>query len=288
MKIPPGGTAMIRLEKLSKTYSKTGKKAVDSIDLEVKDGEIFGFLGPNGAGKTTTIKMLTGVLRPDEGGATIDGVSMAADPLAAKARFGYVGDNPELWNKLKAHEFLDFIGDVYRVPSEARRERIEALATRFAIADALAASIGSFSRGMKQKLCVVASLLHDPHNWILDEPMVGLDPQAAFDLKETMRSRADAGNCVFFSTHVLEVAERVCDRIGVIARGRLLFVGSLAELRAREPGNEGDSLEELFLDLVDDDGSSRGSDVGSDVGSGKGGGGGGGAGGGGDGRGASS
>ena len=247
---------VIRLEKLSKTYSKSGAKAVDDLSLEVRDGEIFGFLGPNGAGKTTTIKMLTGVLRPDEGRASVDGIPLATNPLAAKTRFGYVGDNPELWNKLKAHEYLDFIGDVYGVEAGARRARIAELAGRFAIADALAASIGSWSRGMKQKLCVVASLLHDPQNWILDEPMVGLDPQAAFDLKELMRSRADAGKSVFFSTHVLEVAERVCDRIGVIARGRLLFVGSIEELRAksRAEGSEGgeETLESLFLDLVED------------------------------------
>ena len=252
---------MIRLEGLSKTYSTSATKAVDDLTLEVRDGEIFGFLGPNGAGKTTTIKMLTGVLRPDAGRIAIDGIDLAAEPLAAKSRFGYVGDNPELWNKLKAHEYLDFIGDVYGVPAAERRNRVAEFAARFAIADVLAASIGSFSRGMKQKLCIVGSLLNDPHNWILDEPMVGLDPQAAFDLKDLMRSRSEAGGMAFFSTHVLEVAERVCDRIGVIARGRLVFVGTLEELRAKRSGNAkgvddvsaGDgSLEHLFLELVAD------------------------------------
>jgi len=244
---------MIKLEGLSKTYSKSGTMAVDGLELEVGDGAIFGFLGPNGAGKTTTIKMLTGVLAPNSGAAFVDGIPLATRPLEAKARFGYVGDNPELWNRLKAHEYLDFIGDVYGVPTSTRRERIAEYASLFAIADALASSIGSWSRGMKQKLCIVGSLLHDPHNWILDEPMVGLDPQAAFDIKELMRARADAGGCVFFSTHVLEVAERVCDRIGVIARGRLLFVGTVEELRTRAGGGE-ESLERLFLDLVEDEG----------------------------------
>lgn len=249
---------MFKLEGIAKTYGGRGRRAVDGLDLEVRRGEIFGFLGPNGAGKTTTIRVLTGVLRPDAGQVTIDGIDLAADPLAAKARFGSVPDNPELWNRLKAHEYLDFLGDVYGVPTELRRRRIEELAGRFAIAEVLGSSIGSFSRGMKQKLCVVGSLLHDPANWILDEPMVGLDPQAAFDLKEMMRARAEAGGSVFFSTHVLEVAERVCDRIGVIARGRLLFVGSLEELRALRngaaeagKGGEEESLESLFLELVE-------------------------------------
>jgi ABC-2 type transport system ATP-binding protein len=243
---------VIKLENLSKTYAKSGTKAVDDLSLEVRDGEIFGFLGPNGAGKTTTIKMLTGVLRPDSGRASIDGIDLATDGLEAKRRFGYVGDNPELWSRLKGREYLDFVADVYGIPDGLRRERITYYTERFAIADALAGSIGSYSRGMKQKLCVTASLLHDPRTWILDEPMVGLDPQAAFDLKETMRQRAAAGHCVFFSTHVLEVAEKLCDRIAVIARGRILFTGSLEELRASRGADQ--SLESLFLDLVDDDG----------------------------------
>ena len=245
---------MIQLESLSKTYARSGTKAVDGLSLEVRDGEIFGFLGPNGAGKTTTLKMLTGVLRPDAGTVKVDGVDMAARPLEAKARFGYVGDNPELFNKLKAHEYLNFVADIYGVPEGERRARVAAIAGRFGIADALASPIGSFSRGMKQKLCVTASLVHEPRNWILDEPMVGLDPQAAFDLKELMRGRAAAGGCVLFSTHVMEVAEHLCDRLAVINKGRIVFVGSLEELRALRAGGdgEGQSLESLFLALVDD------------------------------------
>lgn len=270
---------MIKLEGLSKTYAKGGKKgknsparpAVDDLSLELKPGEIFGFLGPNGAGKTTTIKMLTGVIRPDRGRVEIDGIDLAADPIAAKMRFGYVGDNPELWNKLKGTEFLNFMADVYGVGDAERRGRIERYASRFGIADVLDASISSYSRGMKQKLCVLGSLLHEPPNWILDEPIVGLDPEAAFELKSLMRERADAGATVFFSTHVMEVAEKICDRIGVIAGGRLIFTGSLEELRERRAaeknaaaaagadinggagGEEGGSLERLFLDLVEEE-----------------------------------
>jgi len=242
---------MILLENLSKTYAKSGAKAVDGLSLEIRDGEIFGFLGPNGAGKTTTIKLLTGVLKPDEGRVFIGGVDMAARPLEAKAGFGLVGDNPELFNKLRAREYLNFVADVYRVPDAARQERIASLAERFKIADVLASPIGSYSRGMKQKLCLVASLVHDPAAWVLDEPMVGLDPQAAFDLKELMRERAASGRLVLFSTHVMEVAEKICDRIAIINKGKILFVGTIAELRSRE-GEAGESLESLFLELVDD------------------------------------
>ncbi len=247
---------MIRLAELSKTYAKSGTKAVDDLSLEILDGEIFGFLGPNGAGKTTTIKMLTGVLKPDSGRIEIGGLDMAQRPLEAKGRFGLVGDNPELFNKLRAREYLNFVADMYRVPDEERQARIASLTERFKIADALSSSIGSFSRGMKQKLCIVASLVHDPAAWILDEPMVGLDPQAAFDLKELMRERTASGGLVLFSTHVMEVAEKICDRIAIIDKGRILFVGNLRELRsrgeARSHGPAGASLESLFLELVED------------------------------------
>jgi ABC-2 type transport system ATP-binding protein len=244
---------MIRLTHLSKTYAKSGTKAVDDLSLEIRDGEIFGLLGPNGAGKSTTIKMMTGVLKPDSGLVEIGGVDMASSPIEAKSRFGFVADDPELFNKLRAVEYLNFIADVYRVPDELRRERVASLARRFKIDDVLSASIGSFSRGMKQKVCVIASLLHQPQAWILDEPMVGLDPQAAFDLKETMRERAAAGGLVLFSTHVMEVAEKICDRIAIIDKGRLRFVGTLDELRRREGSSGDDSLESLFLELVEDE-----------------------------------
>jgi len=241
---------MIELSGISKTYAKSAVKAVDGLSVTVKDGEIFGFLGPNGAGKTTTIKALTGVLKADEGSVRIDGIDLTAEPIAAKRRIGYVTDNPELFARLKAAEYLNFVADIYGVGDADRRERTARYAGLFGIKDALAASIGSFSHGMKQKLLVTASLLHDPANWILDEPMVGLDPKSAFNLKELMRERAAAGKTVFFSTHVMEVAEKLCDRLAIINRGKIVFIGALAELKAQR-GADG-SLEKLFLELVDE------------------------------------
>jgi len=241
---------MIELRGISKTYAKSAVKAVEDLSLTVKDGEIFGFLGPNGAGKTTTIKMLTGVLRPDSGSAAVDGIDIAADPLEAKRRIGYVTDNPELFARLKAAEYLNFVGDVYGVDSGTRRARVAEYAGLFGIRDALGGSIGSFSHGMKQKLIVTASLLPDPQNWVLDEPMVGLDPKAAFALKEVMRTRASAGKTVFFSTHVMEVAERLCDRLAIISKGRIVNEQDRNKLKSSR-GADG-SLESLFLELVDD------------------------------------
>ncbi|MBP7263576.1 MAG: ABC transporter ATP-binding protein [Spirochaetia bacterium] len=241
---------MIELSRVSKSYAKSGVKAVNDADVTVKNGEIFGFLGPNGAGKTTTIKLMTGVLKPDSGTVSIDGIDMAERALDAKRRFGYVTDNPELFARLKASEYLNFVADVYGVDTADRRERVERYASLFEIKDVLNASIGSYSHGMKQKLLVTASLVHDPDNWILDEPMVGLDPRSSFNLKELMRERVAAGKTVFFSTHVMEVAERLCDRLSIINKGAILFTGTLAELKTR--GSSDSSLEKLFLELVDD------------------------------------
>ena len=248
---------MIQLAGISKTYAKSDRKAVDSLSLTVPDGRIFGFLGPNGAGKTTTIRVLCGALDPDTGTILVDGISMRENPLAAKRRIGLVHDNPELFNRLKAHEYLDFVADVFGVTTEERRKRIEEYARRFSLLDTLASSIGSMSRGMKQKLSIMASLLHDPQNWVLDEPMVGLDPQAAFELKEIMRERTKVGKCVFFSTHVMEVAEKVCDELAIVNKGKIIFEGTMASLRGRKTARSQagevseDSLESLFLQLVD-------------------------------------
>ncbi len=239
---------MIELAGITKTYAKSKVKAVDDLSFTVKNGEIFGFLGPNGAGKTTTIKMLTGVLRPDSGSVRIDSLNMATDPMAAKNRFGYVSDNPEIFSRLRAMEFLNFVGDVYGVESETRRARIDEYTTHFGIKDVLNGKIGSFSHGMKQKLIITASLLHDPANWVLDEPMVGLDPKAAFQLKEVMRDRVKAGKTVFFSTHVMEVAEKLCDRLSIVNKGKIVFTGTLSELKALQGTDS--SLESLFLELV--------------------------------------
>jgi len=242
---------MIELSGISKTYAKSAVKAVDDLSITIRDGEIFGFLGPNGAGKTTTIKVLTGVLRADAGIAKVDGIDIAVDPLGAKRRIGYVTDNPELFARLKAAEYLNFVADVYGVDTATRQARVSEYTALFGIKDALGGSIGSFSHGMKQKLLVTASLLPDPQNWVLDEPMVGLDPKAAFALKEIMRVRAAAGKTVFFSTHVMEVAEKLCDRLSIINKGKIVFTGTLAELKKMQ-GADG-SLESLFLELVDDE-----------------------------------
>lgn len=242
---------MITINNVSKTYSRGKVKAVNSINLEVKKGEIFGFLGPNGAGKTTTIKMITGILKPDEGQIFVNGINVVDEPIKAKQQIGFVPDNPEIFNRLTGIEYLNFIADIYEVDGRQRYEKINELAEIFEIKDALNSSIGSYSHGMKQKLIIIGALIHNPPVWILDEPLVGLDPKAAFVLKEMMRKHADNGNTVFFSTHIMEVAERLCDRIGIIKKGEIIFTGSLDELRQLR--KENDSLENLFLELVDNE-----------------------------------
>ena len=240
---------MLELKNVTKSYSKNSVKAVDSLTMTVNNGEIFGFLGPNGAGKTTSIRMLTGILQPDEGELLLDGISIKERPIAAKRTFAFVPDNPETFSRLKAVEYLDFICDVYKIPDDVRKERIENYCQKFGMLENLGSRISSFSHGMKQKLFLIASLITDPNNWILDEPMVGLDPEAAFTIKEIMRERAAAGKTVFFSTHVMEVAEKLCDRVGIIKKGKLVFTGTIAELQAQH-GSAGQSLEDIFLKLV--------------------------------------
>jgi ABC-2 type transport system ATP-binding protein len=240
---------MIDIRNVSKSYN--GKiRAVDDISLQIRSGEIFGFLGPNGAGKTTTIKLITGILSADEGTIRVSGHDIAADPLAAKQCFGYVPDDPNIFPRLKGIEYLKFMGDVYNVPTEVRTQRIRTMSSRFGLENALGDKIQSFSHGMRQKLLIIGALLHDPDVWILDEPMTGLDPKSAFQLKEMMREHADNGKAVFFSTHVLDVAEKVCDRIAVVDKGRILFVGTVEEMRVafRSQG----SLESMFLELTAD------------------------------------
>ncbi|MBO4704422.1 MAG: ABC transporter ATP-binding protein [Spirochaetaceae bacterium] len=240
---------MFNLENISKTYAKAHKKAVSDLTLTINNGEIFGFLGPNGAGKTTTIKLLTGILTPDEGSITVDGFSLKDDPINAKKQISFVPDTPETFSKLKASEYINFIADVYGVPTNERQNLIKEYAEMFGISDVLKAPISSFSHGMKQKLFLTASLVTDPDNWILDEPMVGLDPESAFKLKELMRARAAAGKTVFFSTHVMEVAEKLCDRIGIIKQGKIVFCGTQEELKAQHGGAE-KTLEQIFLELT--------------------------------------
>ncbi len=239
---------MISIRDVSKTYGG-GVKAVDGITLAIRSGEIFGFLGPNGAGKTTTIKMVTGILHPDTGTILVDGHDIVKDPIAAKKAFGFVPDDPNLFPRLKGIEYLNFIGDLYGVDAAVRRDRIASLAARFGLEKALPDRIQSYSHGMRQKLILLGALLHEPPVWILDEPMTGLDPRSAFEMKEMMRQHADKGHTVFFSTHVLDVAEKVCDRVAVIDKGRILFCGSIAEMRAHFADGT-TSLEEMFLEMT--------------------------------------
>ena len=239
---------MIKIQNVTKSYVK-GTKSVDNLNLEIKDGEIFGFLGPNGAGKTTTIKMITGILDIDEGDIFIDGNSISKNPIIAKKNFGFVPDNPDIFLKLKGVEYLNFIADIYEVEKELREKRIEELSKKFGIYENLNEQIQSFSHGMRQKLIIVSVLMHNPKNCILDEPMTGLDPKASFDLKELMREHVSKGNSVFFSTHVLEVAEKICDRIGIINKGKLIFVGTYEEMKQKFKENA--SLEDLFLEITE-------------------------------------
>lgn len=240
---------MIEIKNVSKSYIR-GKKTVDSVNLEIKNGEIFGFLGPNGAGKTTTIRMITGILNIDEGDILIDGKSIKTESLEAKKNFGFVPDNPDMFLKLKGIEYLTFMADVYDIPEDKRKEKIEELTKRFGIYNELNNQIQSYSHGMRQKIVICGALLSEPKNWILDEPMTGLDPKSSFDLKEMMRNHAKSGKTVFFSTHVLEVAEKLCDRVGIINKGKLVFVGTFDEMK--EKFKEEASLEKLFLEITEE------------------------------------
>lgn len=241
---------MITIDHVSKSYVK-GIKSVDDLNLEIRDGEIFGFLGPNGAGKTTTIKMITGILNSDHGDIMLDGKSISKNPVEAKRQFGFVPDTPDMFLRLKGIEYLNFIADIYEISEDVRKERIESLTTQFEVRDVLQNQMHSYSHGMRQKFVIIGVLLHNPKNWILDEPMTGLDPKSSYDLKELMRKHSHEGNCVFFSTHVLEVAEKLCDRIGIINKGKLVFVGTYKEMKSKFKENA--SLEDLFLELTDHD-----------------------------------
>lgn len=241
---------MIKLENVSKSYVK-GVKSVDSLNLEIKDGEIFGFLGPNGAGKTTTIKMITGILNTDEGKILIDDKDIKNEGISAKKDIGFVPDTPDIFLKLKGIEYLNFMGDIYEVPKDIRTKRIEELTKKFEIYNNLNEEMQGYSHGMRQKIIICGALLSNPKNWILDEPMTGLDPKAAFDLKEMMKQHAKKGNCIFFSTHVLEVAEKLCDRVGIINKGKLIFVGTFDEMKLKLKDNG--TLEELFLEITQDE-----------------------------------
>jgi ABC-2 type transport system ATP-binding protein len=239
---------VIELTNVSKIYGNT-VKAVDNLNLVIPDGEIFGFLGPNGAGKTTTIKLIAGILNANSGTIRINGLDIEKDGLSAKMQLGYVPDTPNVFLRLKGIEYLNFMADMYEVSTEDRRERIESLAKRFSMDDVLNDRIQSYSHGMRQKIIIMGVLVHNPPVWILDEPMTGLDPRSSFLLKEMMREHADSGNTVFFSTHVLDVAEKLCDRVAIINKGQLLFCGSMEEMQDHFKKNT--SLENMFLELTE-------------------------------------
>lgn len=240
---------MIEIKNVTKSYTP-GKNAVDNLSMTINDGEIFGFLGPNGAGKTTTIKIITGITNADNGDVIIDGKSINTNTLEAKRNFGYVPDSPDMFLRLTGIEYLNFMADVYDV-GEERQERIVELAKRFEMQDNLQDRIQNYSHGMRQKIILMGVLVHEPKNWILDEPMTGLDPKAAFLLKQMMREHAEKGNAVFFSTHVLEVAEKLCDRIGIIKNGKLVVCGTYEEIKKKF--NEDTSLENIFLEITDNE-----------------------------------
>lgn len=236
---------MLSIYHLSKTYPG-GKIGVQDLTLEVKAGEIYGFIGHNGAGKTTTIKAIVGLHKFDEGSVTIDGVSILDDPLRAKSLTAYIPDNPELYDNLTGMQFLNFVADIFRVSKSDRQARIEKYANELEIVSALNDQISSYSHGMKQKLAIIAAFVHEPKLLIMDEPFVGLDPKAAFTVKNMMREFCDKGNAIFFSTHVLEVAEKLCDKIAIIKGGRLIAAGTMEEVK----GNA--SLEEVFLEVTEE------------------------------------
>ena len=238
-------TSLVRVEQLTKRYGAFA--AVDAISFDVRAGEIFGFLGPNGAGKTTTIKMLTGLVRPTSGTATICGFDIASRPLDAKRIIGYVPDEPNLYGKLTAYEFLRFVADMYGVDPLRSGSRIEELLDLFELGDAGANLIEGYSHGMKQKVALCAALLHDPEVYFLDEPTVGLDPKSARILKDIVRQATRAGNAVFMSTHIMEIAQSLCDRVAIIDRGRIAAVGTPADLSALQGLA---TLEDTFLHLT--------------------------------------
>ena len=235
---------MLKIEHLTKTYGD--KKAVEDLNLQIQAGEIYGFIGRNGAGKTTTLKAVTGILPFDEGEIRIDGHSIKEEPLACKKEIAYIPDNPDLYEYMTGIQYLNFIADIFGVDADERLKDIRKYADRFELTQDLAQPIGAYSHGMKQKLAIIAAWLHQPRLVVMDEPFVGLDPKAAHLLKEMMRQLCDNGGAIFFSTHVLEVAEKLCDKVAIIKEGRLIRSGTMEEVRGDE------SLEQVFLELEEE------------------------------------
>ena len=236
---------MVEIKGLCKSYDN--KRVVDNLDLTINDGEIYGFIGHNGAGKTTTIKCLIGILSFEKGEILIDGLSIRDKPIECKRKIAYIPDNPDLYNYMSGIDYLNFIGDVFNVANEERVKRIDKYAGIFELTDSLANPISSYSHGMRQKLAIIAAWLHEPDLIVMDEPFVGLDPKASHDLKMMMRQFCDRGGSIFFSTHVLEVAEKLCDKVAIIKQGELIKSGTMEEVKGDS------SLESVFLELEDDD-----------------------------------
>lgn len=232
---------MLKIEQLTKIYGE--KKAVDNLSLHIRPGEIYGFIGHNGAGKTTTIKSCCGILQFDAGNIYIDGVSVKDEPLTCKRKIAYIPDNPDIYEFMTGIQYLNFVSDIFGVDTALRRERIHLYSDAFELTADLSQSISAYSHGMKQKLAVIGALIHEPKLIIMDEPFVGLDPKAAHLLKNIMREVCDTGSAIFFSTHVLEVAEKLCDKIAIIKNGKLIKSGTMSEVRGDA------SLEDVFLEL---------------------------------------
>ena len=237
---------MIEIKNVTKIYNGE-KKAVDNISFTVNNGEIFAFIGHNGAGKTTTIKSIVGILDFEEGDILINGKSIKKQPIECKKEMAYVPDNPDLYENMKAIDFINFICDMYEVDKEERKQQIEKYAKMFEIEDNLNDEISSFSHGMKQKVALISALAHNPKVLIMDEPFVGLDPKAVFDMKEIMKQMCKEGKTIFFSTHILEVAEKLCSRVAIIKQGKIVKVGKMSEIKGDE------SLEQVFLELDEKD-----------------------------------
>ena len=232
---------MLNIENLTKSYGE--KRAVDDLSLHIRPGEIYGFIGHNGAGKTTTIKAACGILQYDSGEIFLDGVSMKEDPIRAKASLAYIPDNPDLYDYMTGIQFLNFVADIFGVAEHDRKERIRKYGDAFELTADFAQPVASYSHGMKQKLALVSALIHEPKLIIMDEPFVGLDPKASYLLKETMREICDKGGAIFFSTHVLEVAEKICDKVAIIKGGKMIKSGTMEEVKGDT------SLEQVFLEL---------------------------------------
>lgn len=232
---------MLKINNYTKIYGK--KIAVDNVSIHIKPGEIYGFIGHNGAGKTTTLKACAGILNFEQGDILIDGVSIKDKPMECKKKMAYIPDNPDLYGFLSGAAYLNFVADVYNVPKQMRTERIEEYAAKYGIEEDLGTPINSYSHGMRQKIAIIAALIHDPKLILMDEPFVGLDPKASHTLKQQMREICDNGGAIFFSTHVLEVAEKLCDKVAIIKGGKLIASGTMEEIK----GNA--TLEEAFLEL---------------------------------------